>query len=52
MMGAKRALMILAITSLAITELVIEFICNSIDFHPMPNLNTYWVPCHFCGFLK
>jgi hypothetical protein len=22
------------------------------DFHPMPNLNTYVVPCHFCGFAK
>jgi hypothetical protein len=22
------------------------------DFHPMPNLNTYVVPCHFCGFVN
>jgi hypothetical protein len=21
-------------------------------FHLMSNLNTYWVPCHFCGFSK
>jgi hypothetical protein len=21
-------------------------------FHLMPNLNIYWVPCHFCGFFK
>jgi hypothetical protein len=22
------------------------------DFHPMHNLNTYVVSCHFCGFAK
>jgi hypothetical protein len=44
--------MILIVTCLAATELVMEFISNSMGFHLMPNLNTYWVPCHFCGFLK
>jgi hypothetical protein len=22
------------------------------DFHPMPNLNSFLVPCHFCAFAK
>jgi hypothetical protein len=44
--------MILTIIYLAATELITEFICNSIVFHLMPNLNTHWIPCHFCGFAK
>jgi hypothetical protein len=49
---SKNSFMILTITCLAATELVMEFIWNSLDFHLMPNLNTYWVPYHFCGFFK
>jgi hypothetical protein len=44
--------MILTITYLAVTELVLEFVWNSMDFHLMSNLNTYWVPYYFCVFLK
>jgi hypothetical protein len=44
--------MILSITCLAAIELVMEFILNSMVFHLMPNLNSYWVPYHFCGFFK
>jgi hypothetical protein len=44
--------MILTIFCLAATELVMEFIWNSMGFHLMPNLNTYWVPWYFCGFFK
>jgi hypothetical protein len=49
---SKNSFMILSITYLAATELVMKFISNSMVFHLMPNLNTYWVPCHFCGFFK
>jgi hypothetical protein len=49
---SKNSFMILTNTCLAATELVIEFISNSLIFHLMPNLNIYWVPCHFCGFAK
>jgi hypothetical protein len=49
---SKNLFMILTITCLAATELVMEFIWNSMGFHLMPNLNTYWVPCHFCEFFK
>jgi hypothetical protein len=44
--------MILTISCLVAMELVIKFILNFISFHLMPNLNTYWVPCHFCEFTK
>jgi hypothetical protein len=37
---------------LAVVELVMEFIWNSMIFYLVPNLNIYWVPCHFCGFAK
>jgi hypothetical protein len=49
---SKNLFMILANTCLAATELVMAFISNSMTFHFMPNLNTYWVPCHFYGFSK
>jgi hypothetical protein len=49
---SKNLFMILANTCLAVTELVMAFISNFMAFHFMPNLNTYWVPCHFCGFSK
>jgi hypothetical protein len=49
---SKNSFMILTITCLAATELIMEFIWNSMVFHLMPNLNTYSVPCHFCGFVK
>jgi hypothetical protein len=49
---SKNLFMILSITCLAATELVMEFISNSMVFHLMPKLNTYWIPCHFCGFFK
>jgi hypothetical protein len=49
---SKKLFMILTITCLAATELAMEFIWNSMGFHLMPNLNIYWVPCHFCGFFK
>jgi hypothetical protein len=44
--------MIPTIICLATTELDMEFIWNSMGFYFMPNLNTYWIPCHFCGFSK
>jgi hypothetical protein len=47
---SKNSFIILIIICLATTKLVMEFIWNSMGFHFMPNLNTYWVPCHFCGF--
>jgi hypothetical protein len=49
---SKNSFMILTITYLAATELVMEFIWNSMGFHLMPNLNTYWVSCHFYRFSK
>jgi hypothetical protein len=49
---SKNSFMIPTITCLAVTKLVIKFIWNSMVCHPMPNLNTYWVPCHFYGFAK
>jgi hypothetical protein len=48
----KNLFMILTNTCLTITELVMEFISNSMVFHLMSNLNIYWVSCHFCGFSK
>jgi hypothetical protein len=44
--------MILIITCLVATELVMEFIWNFIVFYIMSNLNTYWMVCHLCGFIK
>jgi hypothetical protein len=49
---SKNSFMILSITCLAATELVMEFISNSMVFHLMPNLNTYWIHYHFYGFFK
>jgi hypothetical protein len=49
---SKNSFVILTITCLVTTELVMEFIWNSMCFHLMPNLNTYWVPYHFCEFFK
>jgi hypothetical protein len=37
----KNSFIILSITCLSATELIIEFIWNSMIFHLMPNLNTY-----------
>jgi hypothetical protein len=39
--------MILTVTCLAATELVMEFIWNSVGIHVMPNLNTYWILCQW-----
>jgi hypothetical protein len=52
MVELKNSFIIITITCLAATELVMEFIWNFMVFHLMPNLNTYWVPYHFCGFAK
>jgi hypothetical protein len=49
---SKNSFVSLTFTCLAATKLVMEFIWNSMVFHLMPNLNTYWVPCHFYEFGK
>jgi hypothetical protein len=49
---SKNLFMIPTIIYLADTELNIEFVWNSMVFHPTPNLNIYWVSCHFYEFVK
>jgi hypothetical protein len=49
---SNNSFIILTFTCLAVVELVMEFIWNSMIFYLVPNLNIYWVPCHFCGFAK
>jgi hypothetical protein len=49
---SKNSFMILTITCLAATELVMEFIWNSMGFNLMPNLNTISYPVISVNFSK